>query len=30
MTKNKYMTKYQLEHLKQRVGAEIDPIIDKG
>ena len=29
MTKNKYMTKYQLEHLKQRVGAEIDPIIDE-
>ena len=29
MTKNKYMTKYQLEHLKQRVRAEIDPIIDE-
>ena len=29
MTKNKYMTKYQLEHLKERVGAEIDPIIDE-
>ena len=23
------MTKYQLEHLKERVGAEIDPIIDE-
>lgn len=29
MTKNKYMTKYQLEHLKERVGNEIDPIIDE-
>ena len=29
MSKNKYMTKYQLEHLKKRVAAEIDPIIDE-
>jgi hypothetical protein len=29
MSKNKYMTKYQLEHLKKRVSAEIDPIIDQ-
>jgi|TARA_R110002012_G_scaffold202383_1_gene371422 hypothetical protein len=29
MSKNKYMTKYQLEHLKKRVSAEIDPIIDE-
>ena len=29
MSKNKYMTKYQLEHLKRRVAAEIDPIIDE-
>jgi len=29
MTKNKYMTKYQLEHLKRRVSAEIDPVIDE-
>ena len=28
MTKT-YMTKYQLEHLKKRVGFEIDPIIDQ-
>ena len=29
MTNNKYMTKYQLEHLKKRVNAEIDPVIDE-
>ena len=29
MSKNKYMTKYQLEHLKKRVSAEIDPIIEE-
>ena len=29
MSKNKYMTKYQLEHLKKRVAAEIDPIIEE-
>jgi hypothetical protein len=29
MTNNKYMTKYQLEHLKKRVSAEIDPVIDE-
>ena len=29
MSKNKYMTKYQLEHLKRRVSAEIDPIIEE-
>ena len=29
MSKNKYMTKYQLEHLKRRVSAEIDPVIDE-
>ena len=29
MSKNKYMTKYQLEHLKRRVAAEIDPIIEE-
>ena len=29
MTKNKYMTKYQLEHLKKRVSAEIDPVINE-
>jgi len=29
MSKNKYMTKYQLEHLKKRVSAEIDPIINE-
>ena len=26
MTKNKYMTKYQLEHLKKRVKNEIKPL----
>ena len=29
MSKNKYMTKYQLEHCKKRVSAEIDPIIEE-
>ena len=29
MKTNKYMTKYQLEHLKKRVSAEIDPVIDE-
>ena len=28
MTKT-YMTKYQLEHLKNRVAFEIDPIVDQ-
>ena len=29
MTKNKYMTKYQLEHLKSRVKNEIKPLIEE-
>ena len=29
MSKTKFMTKYQLEHLKKRVSAEIDPIIEE-
>ena len=29
MSNVKYMTKYQLEHLKKRVASEIDPIIDE-
>tara|TARA_Y100001937_G_scaffold60700_1_gene83058 strand:- start:690 stop:1253 length:564 start_codon:yes stop_codon:yes gene_type:complete len=29
MSKTRFMTKYQLEHLKRRVSAEIDPIIDQ-
>ena len=29
MSDKKYMTKYQLEHLKKRVSAEIDPIIEE-
>ncbi len=29
MSKNKYMTKFQLAHLEKRVGAEIDPFIDE-
>jgi hypothetical protein len=29
MSNKKYMTKYQLEHLKKRVSAEIDPIIEE-
>jgi hypothetical protein len=29
MSKTKYMTKFQLEHLKQRVSNEIDPLIEE-
>jgi len=29
MSKTKYMTKFQLEHLKQRVSSEIDPLIEE-
>ena len=29
MTKSTYPTKYQLEHLKQRINSEIDPLIDQ-
>jgi len=29
MTKSTYPTKYQLEHLKQRINNEIDPLIDQ-
>ena len=29
MSKNKYMTKFQLAHLEKRVGAEIDPFIEE-
>ena len=29
MSKSTYPTKYQLEHLKQRINSEIDPLIDQ-